>query len=605
VYSIASFFTKRNLFILAIVGSLLAAGLFYYFYFNRNQWNRIDLAQYAPASAVAFIQIDSLPDLLSGLTSTDAWRKLAPALGLSNQLEHLGSMTEFLASTGLGPEEAVLLARAQYAIIVDGLDLQTHEIPSQGGQELELVPRLVFLVETHAAPERVEQHLLSRVELLAHRIYGSEIDATEQEHRGVKLKVFRARELDRQLVAAQHGSLLLVGNQVESLHSCLDVLLGGSAKLGQDPNLKQARERLGGNLPLFAFVNGTSASRLLQLGSLSLYGGLGKEGSEADSGELAKAISAQILNGIAYGANFKDGQVIERYLTLLKPEIVDALQNAVKPAADKPEIITLVSGMDNFTLLHIDQPDEALEKVLAGVSANVNVVISFALRRLVIDLSRQYGIDPDDPIGALLGNEIALVKSFDSEDPKFTLLVEVNDKVKLLPTLGRYLRHDGGQVKSEEYQGIEIISGTGREERAAAFLGSYLALSKRDQIKAVIDAWKRAGSTAIERARIDEVFQRRDEQALVISSRIESQSAGELMLGLSRLLRATDGSREILKESRAQTAMSQLPASVSTARIISEGILIETESPLGAFTSLSGFLADPAGELRESRAGDR
>jgi hypothetical protein len=44
---------------------------------------------------------------------------------------------------------------------------------------------------------------------------------------------------------------------------------------------------------------------------------------------------------------------------------------------------------------------------------------------------------------------------------------------------------------------------------------------------------------------------------------------------------------------------------MSATRIVDDGILMENRSPLGAFTFISGFLTDPAGELRESMVGDR
>jgi hypothetical protein len=595
--------TKRNLLLISLVGLLLTAGLFYYLYFIRNQLKRTDLAEYAPASSALFIEINSLPDLLSGLTHTEAWRKLAPALGLSSQLEKLGGMAEFLASTGVGPEEAVLLSRAQYAVIVSGLDLQTAEADSKEGKEgkeLELIPRIAFLIDTHANGEKVEKYLLPRVNLLAHRIYGSDLETAEEDYKGVKLKIYRAKELDRRIVAAQKNGLLLVGNQVESIESCLDVLNGSSPRLSQDPYLKQARARLGNGSSILAFVTGTSASRLLQLGSLSFSGAAGDQVKGIDREELARALSSQLINGIAYSATFDSGKVVDRYLALLKPEIVTALQSAVKPAKDKPEVAALVSRMDDFTLLKVEQPAETLEQVLAGVSAHVNVVVSFALRQMVISLSRQYGIDPEEPVGHLLGNEIALVKSSEAENPKSTLLIEVKDKIKLLPTVGRYLRRDGGQVRSEDYQGVEIVMGTGSEERSAAFLGSYLALSTHSEIKTVIDAWRSVERGSIDTARIDGVMEG-GEGAVLISSRFDRRPAAELMLGLSRLLRATDGSRELLDAPRVQAAMAELPPSVSAARIITEGILMETQSPLGAFTVVSEFLADPAGELKESK----
>jgi hypothetical protein len=293
--------------------------------------------------------------------------------------------------------------------------------------------------------------------------------------------------------------------------------------------------------------------------------------------------------------------------------MVDTLRASIKPVAGNSELAAIASNVAiDFTLLRVERPAETLEHVLAGISSHANVVVSFALRQLVIELGRQYGIDPEEPVGPLLGNEMALVKVAEDENAKFALLIEVKDKARLLPTLGRYLRKDGGRVRSEDYHGVEIVIGSSRDERSAAFLGSYLVLASHAQIVRIIDAWKSAVAASSDRSKADskvdsrvdsirEIVKDRGE-AVLISCRFDNQPAAELMLGLSRILRATDGSRELLKSERMQSVVAQLPPSVSATHVNGDGILIETRSPLGAFTMASGFFADPAGELRESQA---
>jgi hypothetical protein len=480
---------------------------------------------------------------------------------------------------------------------VNGLDLQTREVKGEQSPELEIVPRLAFLIETHADAAQVERFLPGRVRLLAYRMYGSEIDEREEDYKGTKLKIYRARQLDRELVTAQRGSLLLVGNGIESIQSCLDVQQGGQPRLSQDPYLQQARERLGKNSTAFAFITGRSLARLLQLGGLFMSGGGLGSLVNRENDDLTKVLSSQIINGMAYSSSFDSGQVLERYLLLLRPEIADALRRSVKPADDKPEVTNLFSSMDvDLTLLRVQRPAETLEQALAGISANVNVVVSFALRKLVTELGRQYGVEPDDPIGPLVGNEMALVKFQGPQEPKSALLIEVKDKVKLLPTLSRYLRRDKNPVKSEDYRGVEIVVASGSEARAAAFLGNYLLLAPRDQIVAIIDARESSRSGV---GRIEELIKQSGKEAVIISSRSDRRSAAELMLGLSRALRATDGSRELLNDPLVQSAVAGLPLTVSGTQLVADGVLMESRSPLGAFTLLSGFLTDPAGELRE------
>src|SRR6185436_18515861 len=108
--------------------------------------------------------------------------------------EYLGSTAKFLSFTGLGPDEAVLLSRAQFAIVIDGLDAQPAVEPdskADQGTQLDLIPRIALIIETHSSAARVEQHLTSHLNLLARRIYGPDTAEIEQDYQGIKLKYFQ------------------------------------------------------------------------------------------------------------------------------------------------------------------------------------------------------------------------------------------------------------------------------------------------------------------------------------------------------------------------------------------------------------------------------
>jgi hypothetical protein len=56
-------------------------------------WNRpeaVDMSAYVPAESLVYLEANSLPDIVSGLTSTDAWQALAPPAGLSPNIGRLG-----------------------------------------------------------------------------------------------------------------------------------------------------------------------------------------------------------------------------------------------------------------------------------------------------------------------------------------------------------------------------------------------------------------------------------------------------------------------------------------------------------------------------------
>ncbi|HXU38793.1 MAG TPA: hypothetical protein VN937_20730, partial [Blastocatellia bacterium] len=109
--------TRRNL---AVAASVLVVGLLVAGFFVLRRVPRVAMERYAPAASIAFVEVDSLADLIDGLTHTKAWRELAPVLGLSSQLTQLGLVSDLIGRAGLGPDEAVVAGRAQCAITITG-----------------------------------------------------------------------------------------------------------------------------------------------------------------------------------------------------------------------------------------------------------------------------------------------------------------------------------------------------------------------------------------------------------------------------------------------------------------------------------------------------
>src|SRR5262245_18430768 len=95
-------FTRRNAIVVAVIVSAVAGAAIYYSLSGRTL---APMERYVPAQALAFAQIDSLPDLVDGFTGTDAWKELAPILGLSSQWRQVGSVASLVSRTGLGPDE--------------------------------------------------------------------------------------------------------------------------------------------------------------------------------------------------------------------------------------------------------------------------------------------------------------------------------------------------------------------------------------------------------------------------------------------------------------------------------------------------------------------
>src|SRR5512134_2064548 len=168
--TLRGFMTRKNI----IIGSsVLLAGLVVSAFFVLRRPARVAMERYVPADALAFVEIDSVADLVDGLTRTDAWRELAPVLGLSSQLQQVGLVTDLIGRSGLGPDEAVVAGRAQCALAITGIESDAGE--TEEGPYLHLKPAFALLIETHTTPETAARLVRERTAIIAQRIYGESV----------------------------------------------------------------------------------------------------------------------------------------------------------------------------------------------------------------------------------------------------------------------------------------------------------------------------------------------------------------------------------------------------------------------------------------------
>lgn len=591
-----NFLSKHKILLTSLLLVLLLALFTYYKYLN--QIERKDMAEYVPDSAAAFLEINSLSTVFSEIVKTDTWKKLAPNFGISKQIEYLTSTADILTFTGLAPAEASLLAVAQYALVLDNLELATEKTLEKEENELEITPRFALVIETHSRSSKVEEYLANRVDLLAKRIYSNKVVTQEEVFNDIKIKIFQSQDQNRSLISAQKGSVLIIGNSLKMVQNCLSVLLGKQLSFKNNPNLKLAREKIGSNSIVFGFIKKETLSKALQIGTAFLPNLAAISNSENQT--IPSIISSQLIEGLAYSASFKEGKVVEQYFTLIKPEVMEKINLVIKPNTKALNLTPkLLNTSLDFTVLLVDKPTAFLDEIVNIVSSRTDAVISFALRQLVIELGKKYGILPSDPVGNLIGNEVALVKLKGEEKDEFIIMLPVTNKLKMLPSVGRYLRKGAETLKSEDYKGVEIVSNPDVESRAIAFLDDYLILGTQKELIKFIDLWQQAKLKQNSYNRLDII--KNSSNAIFLSSKIEKSLVGDFFLGLSRLLRTTDGAKDILNNDTIKPLLENLPPTIGLGKLTSEGLMIEKESTLGIFVYLSMLFDNQANELQEKQ----
>jgi hypothetical protein len=577
--------TRRNLIIAAISLAVIVVTACY-FAFRRPE--PVAIERYVPASSLAYLEINNLADVVDGLTNTQAWRELGPAFGLSSQLRQIGLMADLVGRTGLGPEEAVLAGRAQLAVALTDVEAETGQ--TDEGPYLHFKPRLALIIETHARPATAARLVNERAIIVAQRIYGMAVEQQEQEHQGTRLLVFRGANADRPLVAAAIGSVVVLTNHVEAMKASLDTIAGRSPSLAEDAALARLKPDVAGHAAVTAFVTETGINKLIALlPALAASRYAAEPETVASFTNLLEHLASQAAAGLLYSAEFKDGGVADRYLTALKPGIGEALAEALKPAQAasfaSPQLIP--RNVEEVTLLNVERAGELPERALKQLAPHVDIVAGIALREFVINLRKQYGIEGGESVGDGIGHEIALV-NFGDGGPQ-AMLVSVKDKTKLAPFISRYLSRGNAKVTTENDHGTETLVSSNEDGRAAAVIGSFLILATRQQIAQMVEA-EAGGNVIAADEKLQTAIALRPPGTSIVSLKPDARRAGELLLGVSKLTRVTDGSRELLEQEAIRKALDRLPPTVGFTEFRAYGIYSETRSAIGNFGLLTSLI---------------
>ncbi len=580
------FFSSKNIviFIVTLALLILTAG-----YFISRRPQRMPIVKYAPANALVYIEINSLTDVLDGITNTNAWNEIAPVLGLSGQLKQLGSGIGLMSNTGFGPDEVVIAGRAQYAVVVTGIDAGT------GGNDeavtLNVKPRFALIVETHASTEKAAKLAAERASIIAKRIFGESTIEESSNYEGTRLMTFRPDQPDRQLVAASSGSIVLIANHESAMKVCLDAINQRTVTLAEDEMLIQKRGEVENDSAIFAYVTKSGIEKLAQFGP-TIFATRFTNNPDALSAiaNLFGHISQQTANAMFYSLQFEDGGVTENYLTALRPQIAAGLKEATKPATEASfaSLQLIPKDAEDGTILNIEMVGALPETLLKQLSPSLDLVAGLALREFVINFRKQLALESSDTLAAAIGNEIALVK-LDKSEP-VVMLIQVKERIQILAAMNRYLSKDNASVSTDSYRDVELHISSNEDGRAAAFVADFLVLGTGNQIKKIIDT-KVGKDSAAHDLRVTKALANRPPNVSVISYEADAKKAGEMMLAISRLTRVTDGSRELLEKEPMQKALSGLPYSTSFTSFRDSGVFTQTRSAVGIFKRISDLMS--------------
>ncbi len=567
---------------LAVLGLVLLT-LLVWFYTQRVK--PVQMAQYVPEPALGYLEINSVPQILKQLTATTAWKQLAPAYGLTDKLNYAGAFGGLAQFAGALGGETTLLARAQLAVVVTALEVRGEQVK----------PRWALLAETHAGPRELQKVIEKRLPELARSAFG-EAARSNSEYAGVPVISYKAsgREgEEKQLLSAQIEGEWLLANHPEALRMCIETRLGRAPSMTSNFYLQQARPAVERTGEVFGFITGDGVTRLLRFGVYLLAGGavgtVGKAALSGVVGDIFTDFSAKATDGIAYGVSFEGGGVVDRYVMLMKPDLLENLRAAVKLNENAPQALQLIpANVREVTLLNVENPGQVFGTLETIISARVGVGQSFILRHFLAGMQEAFlGLRADELAARAIGNEVANLNFGDDVETRVWLL-QLRDRALFQQLIAKVLTAGGVNIEREQRGQAELLNSAGGRRGSAVFFDNYVGLGKRADLLKLLDA--RRGPKLVDAPQLTQAS-RPSQPGVSLGLTATGASSAEMMTALARWL----GARGV---ETTPEAAKQLPMAVSVMSFNQQGLYVESHAPLGSFPS---FVTIAGGALTDNQ----
>jgi len=548
----------------------------------------IVIASYVPEAALGYLEVNNWPQLVGALTSTETWRELAPAYGIPEELNYFGKIGwwDWIAPITGGGETA-MLARSQFAVVITGLEVRGEQVK----------PRMALIAETHSDADSLREVAEKRLSQLAEAAFGRFVKEGG-EYAGVPYAAWRVADSEKQLLAAQIEGELILANHPDPLRACIDTRLGRAPSMTNNFHMRNSRPLVesGGEGAIFGFITGEGVTRLLRFWAFLISGDtLSKAAMAGAMGNVFTDFSSRATDGIAYGAGFEDGAVVDRYTLLFKPELADQLRAAVKPArqsepnASARRVLDLIpTEARDVTLIGVENPVKALDGIEAAIASRVGAAQSFLLHGFIVGAREAFlGIKENDKTDGAIGDEIANFNLTGESKDRVWLIAQRNEAF-ITTLVERLFTARGATLSREKYKGREIIRSSDERRGSAVIVGDFLALGAKESLMRLIDAHQ--GGRSFNNSPQFDSANKIAQPAAVKSFTSVKEESSEMLATIARWMASGSGASPSKTD-----ALDRMPFASSATSINNRGVYVESRSPFGNFPFVVSIIAGATG----------
>jgi hypothetical protein len=543
-----------------------------------NQPRKVDMAAYVPQDALIYVEANSILDIAAALTSTEAWRNLAPLLGMGFNSQPQNWLTSFTRITGIGSTQNVIVTRAQVALVL--LDLESTTTDGT----LALKPLAALVVETHTSSLRIKPTIEQLLGDFARQAYGAPSLERLKKDQSEFVK-WISPDGKRQIVLAIDGSVAIIGNSEQAVAACLAVRRGQKPSLAAQSGLEEMRGRVrAGSALAFGYISAASAPQLLPELAPSLV--LNKL---PDIVKKCIAMSAPRLTGsIGWTAHPFAGGIEDVYAISLAPDTLGRLQPTFKangPHQLEPAWSFLPVETSSVTDYNFVAPAAVWEAMIASIAAEQHdVICAVGFKQLSSQALIPYGIDqPDSFLRAI--KPVVLTARLDADSVRSVIIAGVADE----GALRQFISRTFGKVRTEQVDNHELLV-SDDEQAGASFVAGYFLLGSPEDLRRCLSGvakGKAAGKGSAGWSLLT------DETSSVTASNVitfaHDQERIRGMIATIAKFRGRDTSASSSVE--IDRIIRQLPYAVTETKLESYGLVRRTRSPFGQFGSIVSLLS--------------
>ena len=538
--------------------SLILLGLWW------NAPRRIDMARYAPANSLLYLEANSVLEIAEQLSRTEAWKALDPPVQLNPGRWHNRLTSLFVRWTGIGPDEHVLLARSQVALVMTDL------AATEEGEVLNVKPVAAILIETHTSESRIRPVVEKLVGEFAKAAYKTTVH-TRTTFQNVELIEWKSNGGDRRVIAVIDGSLIIIGNDERAVKSCLTVRRGQQLSLINDGELQQMRGRLNSaNALTFGYVPKANSAQLLAQIAPLLFG---RGPGDLQIQKLVGTGASKLVESFGWSSQARAGGIEDRYFCGFNPAFASRLQVPLEAASLSNDVWDLLPPtVHSVTIYNYKDPAAVWTNIETAVSSQLDTLSALLADAIVKGSLLSYGIK--EPLEFFKTVHPELLTARLSPDAEHSLVIaRISDKT----AVERVIARETGSDRGGDALAVQDLS--------VAFVGEYILLGTVEDVRDCLRAHQESVTMA-RNGKIRQVthFSLDPSLAGVMTYSDETQR----VRGFIRALRDLNEfpSTTPVPPGDLDDRIAQLPFSASQTTVRDSGLERITQSSFGQFSNL-------------------